>query len=158
MAKKQKKTSDNTIAQNKRARYEYHIAETFEAGMVLQGWEVKSLREGMGQITESYVFFRNGEAFISGVQIQPLKTASTHFVTEPTRVRKLLLHSKEIKKLEDTVNQKGNTVVALALYWKAHMVKCKIAIAKGKQLHDKRETEKERDWNRQKQRVLQHAQ
>lgn len=157
MAKK-KKTADNTIAQNKRARHEYHISETYEAGMALQGWEVKSLREGKGQITESYVFFRNGEAFISNVQIQPLMTASTHYVTEPTRVRKLLLHSNEIKKLEEAVDQKGHTVVALALYWKGHLVKCKIAIAKGKQLHDKRETEKERDWNRQKQRILQHSQ
>jgi SsrA-binding protein len=158
MAKKQKKTADNTIAQNKRARHEIHISETYEAGMALMGWEVKSLREGKGQITESYVFFRTGEPFISGVQIQPLPTASTHFVTEPTRVRKLLLHSNEISNLQQAVDQKGHTVVALALYWKGHLVKCKIAIAKGKQLHDKRETEKERDWNRQKQRILQHNQ
>jgi len=154
MAKKQKKTPDNTIAQNKRARFDYHIAETFEAGLALQGWEVKSLREGKGQITESYVFFRNGEAWMSGAQIQPLMTASTHFVTDATRVRKLLLHSKEISKLQQAVDQKGHTVVALSLYWKDHLVKLKIAIAKGKQNHDKRDAEKERDWNRQKQRIL----
>ncbi len=158
MAKKQKKTPDNTIAQNKRASYEYHISETFEAGLVLEGWEVKSLREGHGQITESYVYFRNGEAWMSGVQIQPLLSASTHFVTNATRIRKLLLHSKEISKLQQAVDQKGHTVVALSLYWKNHLVKCKIAIAKGKQNHDKRDAEKERDWNRQKQRILQHAQ
>lgn len=155
MAKKPK-TSDNTIAQNKRARFDFHIQEKFEAGLALQGWEVKSLREGKAQIIDSYVFLKNGEAWLLNAQIQPLNTASTHFVTEPNRQRKLLLNRKEISKLEQATEQKGHTVVALSLYWKKHMVKCQIAIASGKKQHDKRETEKERDWNRQKQRIMQH--
>jgi SsrA-binding protein len=157
MAKKQK-TSDNTIAQNKRARFDYHIEEQFEAGLSLQGWEVKSLRAGKGQITDSYVFLKNGEAWLLNVQIQPINTISTHFVVEPNRQRKLLLNRKEIRKLEVATEQKGHTVVALALYWKRHMVKCKIAIAGGKKQHDKRQSEKEKDWDRQKQRVMQHNQ
>ncbi|MFT6220887.1 MAG: SsrA-binding protein [Candidatus Endobugula sp.] len=157
MAKKQK-TSENTIAQNKRARFDYHIEEQFEAGLSLQGWEVKSLRAGKGQITDSYVFLKNGEAWLLNVQIQPINTISTHFVVEPNRQRKLLLNRKEIRKLEVATEQKGHTVVALALYWKGHMVKCKIAIAGGKKQHDKRQSEKEKDWDRQKQRVMQHSQ
>ena len=157
MAKKSK-TSPNTIAQNKRARFDYHIEEQFEAGMSLQGWEVKSLRAGKGQITDSYVFLKNGEAWLLNVQIQPINTISTHFVVEPNRQRKLLLNRKEIRKLEVATEQKGHTVVALALYWKGHLVKCKIAIASGKKQHDKRQDEKEKDWSRQKQRVMQHSQ
>jgi SsrA-binding protein len=155
---KQSKTSPNTIAQNKRARFDYHIEEQFEAGMSLQGWEVKSLRAGKGQITDSYVFLKNGEAWLLNVQIQPINTISTHFVVEPNRQRKLLLNRKEIRKLEVATEQKGHTVVALALYWKGHLVKCKIAIASGKKQHDKRQDEKEKDWSRQKQRVMQHSQ
>lgn len=155
MAKKQKKSSPNTIAQNKRARFDYHISETIEAGLELMGWEVKSLREGKGQLTDSYVFFKNGEAFLLNAQIQPLISASTHFVTEPTRSRRLLLHRKEIAKLRQAAEQQGYSVIALSLYWKNHLVKCQIGLGKGKQQHDKRETEKQRDWNRQKQRVMQ---
>ncbi len=156
MAKKQKKkTLDNTIAQNKKARFDYSFEEKFEAGLSLQGWEVKSLREGKVQIVDTYVHFKNGEAWLLNAQIQPLTSASTHFVTEPNRPRKLLLNRKEIAKLQQAVEQKGYTVVATALYWKNHLVKCAIALAKGKQTHDKREAEKERDWNRQKQRILQ---
>ena len=155
MAKKGKsKTPSNNIAQNKKARFDYFLVEKFEAGIQLQGWEVKSLRAGKAQLTDSYVFFKNGEAFLLNTQIQPLKTASTHFVCEPTRYRKLLLHSKQIDKLASYADQKGHTVVCTALYWKRHMVKCEVCIAKGKQLHDKRQTEKERDWNREKQRIL----
>ncbi|MGH1487662.1 MAG: SsrA-binding protein SmpB [Cellvibrionaceae bacterium] len=154
---KKPKTPDNNIAQNKRARFDYHIDEKFEAGLALQGWEVKSLREGKGQIVDSYVFLKNGEAWLLNAQIQPINTISTHFVVEPNRQRKLLLNRKEISKLEKATEQKGNTVVALALYWKKHMVKCQIAIASGKKQHDKRDTEKERDWNRQKQRIMQHS-
>ena len=155
MAKKGKsKTPSNNIAQNKKARFDYFLVEKFEAGIQLQGWEVKSLRAGKAQLTDSYVFFKNGEAFLLNTQIQPLNTASTHFVCEPTRYRKLLLHSKQIDKLASYADQKGHTVVCTALYWKRHMVKCEICIAKGKQLHDKRQTEKERDWNREKQRIL----
>lgn len=157
MAKKPK-TPDNNIAQNKRARFDFHINEKFEAGLSLQGWEVKSLRAGKGQITDSYVHIKDGEAWLLNAQIQPINTISTHFVVEPNRQRKLLLNRKELNKLAVATEQKGHTVVALALYWKRHMVKCQIAIASGKKQHDKRQTEKERDWNRQKQRVMQHQQ
>ncbi len=153
-ASKKKKPQGNTIALNKKARHDYFIEERFEAGLALAGWEVKALRAGKGQITESYVIFKNGEAWLFGSQIQPLPQASTHFVTDPTRTRKLLLKHRELNKLQEAVEQKGHTVVATALYWKSHLVKCEIAIAKGKKLHDKRDTEKERDWNLQKQRLL----
>lgn len=154
MAKKKPKVLDNTIAQNKKARFDYNISEKFEAGLVLQGWEVKSLRQGKCQLTDSYVYFQNGEAFLMGLQIQPLNTASTHFVTEPTRNRKMLLNRKEISKMQQGTEQKGYTVVCTALYWKGHMVKAAIGLAKGKADHDKRNQEKERDWNRQKSQVM----
>jgi SsrA-binding protein len=159
MAKKSKakKTSDGTIALNKRAKFEYHIETRFEAGVQLQGWEVKSLREGKANITDSYVLIRNGEAFLVAAHISPLLTASTHVVCEPMRPRKLLLHKKEIAKLFAASTQKGHTIVALAMYWKGPHVKVEIALVKGKQLHDKRATEKERDWNKQKHRVLMKA-
>jgi SsrA-binding protein len=157
MAKKSK-TPDNNIAQNKRARFDFNIEEQFEAGLVLQGWEVKSLRAGKGQITDTYVFLKNGEAWLLNMQIQPIDTISTHYVAEPNRQRKMLLNRKEINKLEIATEQKGHTVVALSLYWKKHMVKCKIAIASGKKQHDKRQSEKEKDWGRQKQRIMQHSQ
>ena len=158
MAKKPKnKQTDSTIAQNKRARHDYHIVEKFEAGLALQGWEVKSLRAGKAQLTDSYVFLKNGEAFLIGAHITPLNTVSTHYVTDPTRTRKLLLHEKELSRLLNGVNQKGYTCVATALYWKRHLVKCEIALAKGKQSHDKRESEKDRDWKRQKERLMRHG-
>lgn len=158
MTKKPKKTqTDTSIAQNKRARHDYHLVEKIEAGLVLQGWEVKSIRAGNAQLTESYVFLKNGEAFLIGAHIAPLNTVSTHYVTEPTRTRKLLLHEKELSKLFNAVNQKGYTCVATALYWKGHLVKCEIALAKGKQAHDKRESEKDRDWKRQKERIMRHG-
>ncbi|WP_461516612.1 SsrA-binding protein SmpB [Porticoccus sp.] len=157
MAKKpQKSNQSSTIALNKRARHEYQLEEKFEAGVVLKGWEVKSLRAGKVQITDSYVLLKDGEAFLLGVHITPLATASTHFVTDPTRTRKLLLHERELSRLFNGVNQKGYTCVATALYWKKHLVKCEIALAKGKKEHDKRETEKNRDWDRQKQRLMRH--
>lgn len=155
MAKKQNKNSGNTIALNKKAKFDYELHERFEAGVALLGWEVKSLRAGKVQLTDTYVIFKNGEAWLLGSQITPLATASTHFVTDPTRTRKLLLNRRELTRLQEAVEQKGYTVVATALYWKTHMVKCEIAIAKGKQQHDKRETEKDRDWARQKQRIFQ---
>ena len=153
MAKK-KKTPPNRIALNRKARHDYSIEDNFEAGLALMGWEVKSLRAGKGQLTDSYVFLKDGEAWLIGAHISPLQSASTHFVTDPTRTRKLLLHQKELSKLFTAVNQKGYTCVATALYWKQHLVKCEIALAKGKQAHDKRETEKDRDWNRQQQRIM----
>ena len=155
---KKKPQSDNTIAQNKKARFDYHIEDKFEAGISLMGWEVKSLREGKCQITDTYVIMQNGEALLVGAKIQPLNTVSTHFVVEPERARKLLLHRKELDKLEAATEQKGKTVVAMSLYWKQHLVKCQIAIGTGKKQHDKRDTEKERDWNRQKQRIMSHSQ
>jgi SsrA-binding protein len=154
MAKKKPKTPSNTIAQNKKARHDFFIEETFEAGVQLQGWEVKALRDGKGQITESYVLLKNGEAFLLGSMIQPLPTVSTHYVADPTRTRKLLLHKKELAKLHRATDAKGYTCICTTLYWKAHLVKARIALAKGKQQHDKRATEKERDWDREKHRVM----
>lgn len=152
-----KAPQNNTIAQNKKARFDYHLEEKFEAGLALQGWEVKSLRAGKAQITDSYVLLKNGEAWLIGALITPLQTTSTHFVIDPTRTRKLLLNRKQLSSLIGAVQQKGYTCVCLSLYWKGHLVKAEIALAKGKQLHDKRETEKERDWNREKQRIVRHA-
>ncbi|QKX17322.1 MULTISPECIES: SsrA-binding protein SmpB [Microbulbifer] len=154
MAKKKKAPSSNTIALNKKAKHDYFIEEKFEAGMELQGWEVKSCREGKAQLTDSYVLFKDGQAWLLGARIQPLPSASTHFVTEPDRTRRLLLNKREIAKLVAAVNQKGYACVCTAIYWKKHLIKCEIALAKGKASHDKRETLKERDWNRQKQRIM----
>ncbi|OZG71683.1 SsrA-binding protein [Hahella sp. CCB-MM4] len=151
---KAKKQSPGTIALNKKARFDYHIEEKFEAGMVLTGWEVKSLRAGKCQLVDSYILLKDGEAWLLGAHITPLKEASTHVVADPTRTRKLLLNKRELDKLIGKVNQTGHTCVPLALYWKGNKVKCEIALVVGKKEHDKRETEKERDWNRQKQRVI----
>lgn len=155
MSKKTPKHKDNTIALNKKARFDYHLSDEYEAGLALLGWEVKSLRAGKVQLVDSYVFFRNGEAWLDNALITPLISTSTHFVSEPKRMRKLLLKSKEIAQLQREVEQKDYTCVPTVLYWKGHLVKCKIALAKGKKVHDKRETEKERDWNREKQRLFQ---
>lgn len=154
MSKKKPKSNSNNIAQNKRARHDYLLETKFEAGLVLHGWEVKSLREGKAQITDTYVLIKDGEAFLIGASIVPLATASTHFVTDPTRTRKLLLHQKELATIMTATQQKGMTCVCTALYWKQHLVKAEIALAKGKQDHDKRQTEKDKDWDRQKQRVV----
>lgn len=156
MAKKNsQKNNGTTIALNKKAKFDYHLSDRFECGLVLLGWEVKSLRGGKGQLTDCYVFFKNDEAWLLGMQIQPIQTVSTHYVIDPMRTRKLLLNRREIIRLQEASQQKGYTVVATALYWKEHLIKCEIALAKGKQEHDKRETEKERDWARQKQRIFQ---
>ncbi len=149
-----KKNNSGTIAQNKRARHDYFIEEKFEAGLSLQGWEVKSLRAGRMSLVESYIIFKNNEAFLFGAQIQPLLSASTHVVPENTRTRRLLLNRRELDKLQGAVNQKGYTCVPLSCYWKGHLVKLEIALVKGKQLHDKRQTEKDRDWQRDKARLL----
>ncbi|WP_455217476.1 SsrA-binding protein SmpB [Kaarinaea lacus] len=151
---KKKKPGGNTIALNRKARHDYFIEDKFEAGIVLQGWEVKSLREGRVQLSDAYVFVKDGEAFVSNVLITPLPTASTHIQPEPTRVRKLLLHKGEIDKLIGAVDRKGYTLVPLAMYWVRGRAKLEIGLAKGKQKHDKRATEKEREWNRDKQRIL----
>lgn len=154
MSKKTKKTSSNTIAVNKKARHDYFIEQTLEAGLSLQGWEVKSLREGRVQLKESYIILKDNEIFLFGAHISPLKQASTHVNTDPTRTRKLLLHRQEIDRLRDKVNQKGATMVALKLYWKKSRVKLEIGLAKGKKEHDKRQDIKARDWERDKRRAL----
>jgi SsrA-binding protein len=152
MAKKPKTTS-NIIAQNKRARHDYSLSDKYEAGLVLTGWEVKSLRAGKGQLVDSYVFLKDGEAWLLGAHIEPLQTASTHVIAEPMRYRKLLLNERELGKLFAATQQEGYTCVALSLYWKKHLIKCEIALGKGKKDHDKRHSEKDRDWDRQKQRI-----
>lgn len=149
-----KKNNGGTIAQNKRARHDYFIEEKFEAGLSLQGWEVKSLRAGRMTLVESYIIFKNGEAFLFGAQIQQLLSASTHVIPESTRTRKLLLSRRQIDLLMGAVNQKGYSCVPLACYWKGHLVKLEIALVKGKQLHDKRASEKDRDWQRDKARLF----
>jgi SsrA-binding protein len=126
MAKsKRNKTADNTIAQNKRARFDFQLLESFEAGVSLAGWEVKALRAGKVQLTDSYVLMKGGEAYLLGASITPLDTASTHFVTDPTRTRKLLLHKKELAQINAGVTQKGLTCVCTNLYWKGHLVKAR---------------------------------
>ncbi len=152
--KNKKKSDDNTIAVNRKVRHDFFIEDRFEAGLVLEGWEVKSLRDGKIQLNESYIHVRNGEAWLANALITALKTASTHIRPEAQRDRKLLLHRKELSKLIGSVDRKGYTLVPLNMYWKKGMAKVQIALAKGKQLHDKRATEKERDWNRDKARIL----
>ncbi|WP_028023748.1 SsrA-binding protein SmpB [Enterovibrio calviensis] len=148
------KAGSNTIAQNRQARHEYFIEDDVEVGLELQGWEVKALRAGKVNITESYVFFRDGEAFMSGATITPLNVASTHVVADPTRVRKLLLKRRELDTLIGKVNREGYTVIALSMYWKQSWAKLKIGLAKGKKLNDKRDASKERDWQRDKARIM----
>lgn len=155
MSKKPKKSAGQ-ICTNKKARFEYFIEDTFEAGLELLGWEVKAIRAGKMRISESYVVFKNGEAFLFGSSITPLLTSSTHINTDSLRTRKLLLHRREIDKLFGMVNQKGYACVPLACYWRGSRVKCEIALAKGKKLHDKRATLKERDFARDKQRGFKH--
>ncbi len=151
MGKKKKPTAPSpTIALNKKARHEYTLEETFEAGLVLQGWEVKSLREGRAQLTESYVVLRRGEAWLLGAHITPLKSASTHVETDPIRTRKLLLKQRELDKLYGAVERRGYTLVPTKLYWSRGRAKLAIALAKGKKKHDKRASEKDRDWDREK--------
>ncbi|HEY8330270.1 MAG TPA: SsrA-binding protein SmpB [Pseudomonas sp.] len=150
----QKKHPAGTIALNKKALHDYYIEQRFEAGIALAGWEIKSLRAGKGQLTDSYVLLKDGEAWLLGSHITPLNAASTHVIADPTRTRKLLLHGKELDKLHGAVQQKGFACVALALYWKKHLVKCEIALGKGKKEYDKRAVEKERDSNREIQRAV----
>jgi SsrA-binding protein len=152
--KSSKQNHSNRIADNRKARFDYFIEDTYEAGLVLEGWEIKSLRAGKAQIGESYILLKNNEAWLFGAHIHPLITASTHTQHDPMRTRKLLLHRYQIDKLMGQVDQKGYTVVALSLYWSKGRVKAEIGLAKGKKLHDKRATEKEREWNRDKHRIL----
>ena len=155
MANKKKASQPgNTIALNKKARHDYFIEERFEAGIALEGWEVKSLRAGRVQIQDSYVLVKDSEAFLFGALITPLPTASTHIHPEPQRTRKLLLHRRELNRLIGAVERKGYTLVPTAMYWKHGRAKVEIGLARGKQAHDKRAAVKERDWQRQKQRIL----
>jgi SsrA-binding protein len=151
-----KKAPPATIALNKRARHEYFIEERLEAGIALEGWEVKSLRASKAQITESYVVIKDGEAWLLGAHVTPLPTASTHIHPDPTRTRKLLLNRGELDRLIGAVERKGYTLIPLALYWKRGRAKLEVGLAKGKKLHDKRATDKERDWQRQKDRLMRH--
>lgn len=154
MAKSEKEQEQPDIAVNRRARHDYFIEETFEAGLALEGWEVKSLRAGRVQITEAYVTLKNGEAWLLGAHVTPLITASTHIKPDTTRTRKLLLQRSQIDKLVGKVERAGYTVVPLNLHWNRGRAKLTIGLAKGKKQHDKREDSKQRDWQRQKERLL----
>ncbi len=156
-SKKNKKQSDNTIALNRQATHEYFIEEQFEAGLVLEGWEVKSLREGRVQLKESFIQIKNGEAWLHGAHISPLLSASTHVVPDAVRRKKLLLHRQELNKLIGAVERKGYTLIPLSMYWVRGRAKLKIGLAKGKKLHDKRASAKDRDWQREKARVMKHG-
>ena len=154
MARKTGKQSPSSIALNKKARYDYFIEERFEAGLALEGWEVKSLRAGKAQLTESYVIVRNGEISLLGAHLTPLSSASSHVNADPTRTRKLLLHRKEIDRLSGLVERKGFTLVPLELYWARGRAKLAVGLAKGKKQYDKRATAKDRDWERDKARAM----
>ena len=153
MAKKPKQQS-STIVLNKKARHDFFIEDKFEAGIALEGWEVKSLRAGRVQMRDSHVFIKNGEAFMVNTLITPLQTASTHIKPEQNRTRKLLLNRRELDQLTGAVEREGYTIVPIAMYWKHNKVKVEIGLAKGKQQHDKRASLKDKDWAREKQRIL----
>ncbi len=152
MAKKPE--TNSRIAENKKAAFNYFFEERHEAGIVLQGWEVKALRSGKAQISEAYVVIKDGELFLIGCQIQPLKTASTHISTDATRLRKLLMKKDEIRRLIGKVEQKGYTLVPINLHWKNGLVKCDVALAKGKAEHDKRDVIKDREGKREVERAM----
>jgi SsrA-binding protein len=157
MNKKKPQSSKNNIALNRVARHNYFIEDEIEVGMVLEGWEVKSLRNNNLQLKESYVMIKNGEIWLTGAHISPLNTASTHINPNATRTRKLLAHRREIDRILGLVERKGYTLVALSAYWSRGRAKLKLGIAKGKKQHDKRATEKDRDWKRDKARILKSA-
>lgn len=143
-----------TIVVNKKARFDYFIEEELETGLVLEGWEVKSLRSGRINLTDAHVIIKRGEAFLLGAQIQPLPTVSTHYVPDATRTRKLLLNRRELNKLIGSVERQGYTLVPVSIYWKNNKIKMRLALAKGKKTHDKRQSIKDREWNLAKQRVM----
>ncbi|MGZ8226881.1 MAG: SsrA-binding protein SmpB [Methylococcaceae bacterium] len=153
-SKKNKNQQNNTIAVNRQATHEYFIEERFEAGLVLEGWEVKSLRAGRVQLKESYVIIKRGEAWLSNAHISALLSASTHIKPEAIRAKKLLLNRHELNKLIGSVERKGYTIMPLSMYWKNGRAKLEIGLAKGKQLHDKRAASKDRDWQREKGRIM----
>jgi SsrA-binding protein len=146
-----------SIAENRRARFEYHIEETYEAGIVLTGWEIKAIRAGQVQLTDGYVLIRDGELHLIGCHINALRSASTHVSPQADRTKKLLMKKDEIRRLVGKVEQRGFTLVPLDLHFKGGLVKAQIALAKGKAEHDKRNTEKKRDWEREKGRLMRHA-
>lgn len=156
MVKKRKNRGNagNTIALNKKAGHDFFIEERFEAGVALQGWEVKSLREGRINLKEAYVVIKDNEAFLFGAHVTPLPTASTHISPDPIRTRKLLLHRKELNKLIGLVERKGYTLVPTAMYWKKGRAKLEVGLARGKKMHDKRAANKDRDWQREKERIF----
>ena len=154
---KPEQSGRKTIAQNKRARFEFHIDERIEAGIALEGWEVKSLREGRVQFADSYVLLKDGEAFLFGCNIDPLPTAASYTNPDPVRTRKLLLHRREIDRLVGLVDRKGFAVIPTFMYFSKGRVKVEIGVARGKKQHDKRSTVKDRDWNRQKERIMKHS-
>ena len=155
--KKKDATKGSTIALNRQATHDYFIEERFEAGIALLGWEVKSLRAGRAQLKESYVVLKNGEAFLLGAHVSPLLSACTHVFPDPVRTRKLLLHRHELGKLIGHVERKGYTLIPLVLGWSRGRAKLQIGLARGKKLHDKRAAEKDRDWDREKQRLMRHG-
>lgn len=154
MSKHKAEKNSASIAENRKARFDYFIEESYEAGIALQGWEVKSLRAGRAQLKEAYVFIKDAEAFLFGAHVSALPTASTHILPDPIRTRKLLLNRSELNRLIGAVERKGYTLIPLELYWKNGRAKLRVGLAKGKKEHDKRATEKERDWQRDKARVL----
>jgi SsrA-binding protein len=146
----------STIAENRRARFDYQIEERFEAGIVLSGWEIKAIRAGQVQLTDGYVVIRDGELFLIGCRINALRSASTHVSPEADRTKKLLMHKDQIRRLVGKVEQRGYTLVPLNLHYKDGRVKVDLALAKGKAEHDKRDTEKKRDWERERGRLMRH--
>lgn len=154
MNTKNKKVSDNSIAVNRKAFHDYHIEQHFEAGVILEGWEVKSIRAGRIQLRDSYVIIKRGEAWVLGMHISPLPTTSTHLKADPVRSRKLLLHAKELNTLIGAVQRKGYTLAPLGMHWKNNKIKLEVGLAKGKKEFDKRHSLKEKDWEREKQRML----
>ena len=148
------KNDSATIILNKKARFDYFIEEELEVGIVLHGWEVKSLREGRVNLSDSHVIIKHGEAYLLGAQIQPLATTSTHTKADSTRTRKLLLNKRELSRLIGSVERQGFTLIPVTLYWKRNKIKMRLALARGKKTHDKRDTIKNRDWQRDKQRIM----
>lgn len=157
MSKKKSKSNSNTIATNKKARHEFKLEDKFEAGIELQGWEVKGIRAGKVSLADSYVYIQNGEAYLTGCKITPLNQASSHVVCDPDRTKKLLLNRRELDRLIGARERQGYSIVATAMYWKQCWVKLEIYLAKGKDAHDKRDTIKDRDWARQKERMMKHS-
>jgi SsrA-binding protein len=143
-----------SIAQNRKAFHDYFVEERYEAGLVLEGWEVKAIRAGRIQLSDAYVLVRNGELWLVGAHISPLPTVSTHFVPDPTRTRKLLMHAEEIQRLIGKVEQRGYTLIPLDMHYKKGRIKLEVALGRGKLKHDKRAAERDREWERDKQRLL----